>query len=225
MQINDLPNTNIAAKLTVWLLLLASIIALSACQGAGARLPSQPADKAAQAPVADNQSSQPPSSVGTSAGWAADGIIASGEYQNATSYGSYSLCWSSDKDYIYVGMKAPTTGWIAIGFDPESKMKNADIVEGYVKDGKLTIADMYSKGEFGPHPPDTQLGGTDDILASGGKTDGAGTIIEFKRKLSTGDAFDKPLHSGKNKIIWAYGNDPSLTIIHSAKGTGEIELP
>ena len=91
-------------------------------------------------------------------------------------------------------------------------------------DGKLSIADMFSTGEFGPHPPDTQLSGTDDILASGGKVDNGYTTIEFKRKLNTGDKFDKPLIMGINKIIWAYSNEPVLTIKHSSRGSGEIEL-
>jgi len=79
-------------------------------------------------------------------------------------------------------------------------------------------------GDFGPHPPDTQLGGTDDILASAGKFDNGYTTIEFKRKLDTGDKFDKPLSKGVNKIIWAYSGEPVFTVKHTMHGPGEIEL-
>ena len=156
--------------------------------------------------------------------WAADGVISADEYQNNRAYGDYTIYWSNDAEYVYIGMKAKTAGWVAVGFGAETLMKNADIIMGSVTDGKLSIADMSSTGEFGPHPPDTQLGGTDDILASGGKVDNGYTTIEFKRKLNTGDKFDKPLIMGINKIIWAYSSEPVLTLKHSSRGTGEIEL-
>lgn len=156
--------------------------------------------------------------------WDADGVISADEYQQSKTYGDFNISWSSDAEYVYIGMSAKTAGWVAIGFGAETLMKNADIIEGAVTGGKLTVADMFSTGEFGPHPPDLQSGGTDDILASAGKAENGYTTIEFKRKLDTGDRFDKPLGKGINKIIWAYSNEPVLTIKHSSRGTGEIEL-
>ena len=31
------------------------------------------------------------------------------------------------------------------------------------------MIDMFSTGDFGPHPPDVELGGKDDILLFGGR--------------------------------------------------------
>ena len=170
---------------------------------------------------------QPPASAATSGpatAWIADGVISADEYQNNRAYGDYTIYWSNDNGYVYIGIKARTAGWVAVGFGAETFMKNADIIMGSVTGGSLTIADMFSTGEFGPHPPDTQLGGTYDILASGGKVDNGYTTVEFKRKLDTGDKFDKPLVKGINKIIWAYSGEPVLTVKHSLRGAGEIEL-
>ena len=36
-------------------------------------------------------------------------------------------------------MRAPTSGWIGMGFSENGSMKNADIFVGWVKDGKVTI--------------------------------------------------------------------------------------
>lgn len=171
--------------------------------------------------------SPPPAPVvtpGAAVKWVADGVISADEYQDTRAYGDYSISWSNDDEYVYMGVNAKTAGWVAVGFGAEAFMKNADIIMGFVKDGSLTIADTFSTGEFGPHPPDTQLGGTSDILASAGKTGGGYTVIEFKRKLDTGDKFDKPLVKGINKIIWAYSGEPVLTVKHSLRGAGEIEL-
>lgn len=206
-------------------ILLLSVLAvalLPACQPAPqAQIPpavTPPAVAPSNPPVA------PVVAPATAIKWVADGIISADEYQQSKTYGGFSLSWSNDAEYVYMGMKAKTAGWVAVGFGAETIMKNADIIEGFVKDGNLTIEDMFCAVEIGPHPPDIQSGGTDDILASAGKFDNGYTTVEFKRKLDTGDKFDRPLVKGINKIIWAYANEPVLTFKHSSRGSGEIEL-
>ena len=98
------------------------------------------------------------------------------------------------------------------------------MIFGFVKDGRVEVQDQYSTGNFGPHPADTELGGTDDILEFGGKEEGGFTTIEFKRLLTTGDKYDISIQKGASKIIWAYGSSDSLTAKHSTRGYGEINL-
>jgi hypothetical protein len=211
----------------ILLLSVLTIALFPACQTAPqAQTPAavMPPTAAPPATPPSNPPSTPVVAPGTAIKWVADGVISADEYQQSKTYVDFSISWSNDSEYIYIGMKAKTAGWVAVGFGAETFMKNADIIEGFVKDGNLTIVDMFSTGEFGPHPPDIQSGGTDDILASAGKFDNGYTTVEFKRKLDTGDKFDKPLVKGINKIIWAYANEPVLTIKHSSRGPGEIEL-
>jgi hypothetical protein len=168
---------------------------------------------------------QSPSSAASSASsWKADGVISPGEYSKSKNYNDFEMHWSNDGQYIYLALKAKTAGWVAIGFGAEVMMKNADIIEGYVEGGKVTVMDMFSTGEFGPHPPDEQLGGTYDILESGGLENNGYTVIEFKRKLDTGDKFDQAVSRGINKIIWAYGSEDKATLKHLTRGPGEIDL-
>ena len=103
-------------------------------------------------------------------------------------------------------------------------MKNADIVEGYVSNGKAELVDMFSTGEFGPHPPDTQLGGSNDIIDPSAKVVDGYITVEFKRKLNTDDKYDRPLVKGSNKIIWAYSSEPIATLKHVSRGLGEIDI-
>lgn len=49
--------------------------------------------------------------------------------------------WQVTGDQITVQMNAPTTGWVAVGFDPASMMAEANMIIGYVENGTLTIAD------------------------------------------------------------------------------------
>jgi hypothetical protein len=154
----------------------------------------------------------------------ADGIITDGEYPNNQTYDDYQISWNNDDSYVYIAMKAKTTGFVAVGIQPGFAMNDADIILGFVKDGQAQVFDLYSTGNFGPHPQDTELGGTNDIIMSGGTEDGQYTIIELKRALKTGDKYDLELVKGTNKIIWAYGPNKDLNIKHSNRGYGQIEI-
>lgn len=156
--------------------------------------------------------------------WLADGVIDVDEYLGEMAYGNFEIHWRSDEQNIYIGMKAKTSGWVSVAIQPGSRMKNADMVLGLVKNGETTVLDLFSTGDFGPHSPDDELGGTQNILEYGGSEDGEFTTIEFKRALNTGDEYDTAVLFGQNKIIWAYGLSDDITQKHSTRGYGEITL-
>ncbi len=156
--------------------------------------------------------------------WKADGIISDGEYSNNADYEGLKVFWASDAEYIYVALQAQTTGWISIAVQPGINMKDADMMLGFVESGKATLIDQYSSGSFGPHRPDTELGGNNDIIDYAGTEEAGRTILEFKRALVTGDSYDHPLTSGENKIIWAYGASDDTSFKHSKRGYGTLDL-
>ncbi len=154
----------------------------------------------------------------------ADGIISEGEYENQATYQNLEIFWSNDREYIYMALKGKTQGYISIGIQPGAMMRDSDIILSYIKDEKVEIFDQYSTGDFGPHPSDEDLGGTNDILEFAGKETEGFTIIEFKRLLKTEDQYDLELKPGKNKIIWAYSNQDNLQAKHANRGYGEIVI-
>jgi outer membrane protein assembly factor BamB len=156
----------------------------------------------------------------------ADGVISNGEYTHQQTYsaGAVELQWKNDDSYIYLAIKAKTTGWASVAIQPGSTMMNSDMIFGYVANGKTSVFDLFSTGSFGPHPEDTALGGTNDILESGGKEENGYTVIEFKRALKTSDKYDNALTKGSNQIIWAYGAADSVDVQHSARGYGEVTI-
>ncbi|MDI3475386.1 MAG: hypothetical protein PWQ79_1397 [Thermococcaceae archaeon] len=160
--------------------------------------------------------------------WKADGIIGENEYSHELSLagGKLVIYWRNDDEYLYMALKGETTGWIAIGFEPSRAMKDADMVFGWVENGEVKIVDAYSTGTYGPHPPDENLGGSSDILEYAGKEENGVTIIEFKRKLDTGDQYDKAFSPGqKVKFIFAMADSDDFTAKHNvAKGSGELQL-
>ncbi|WOF16743.1 hypothetical protein F1737_08590 [Methanoplanus sp. FWC-SCC4] len=155
-----------------------------------------------------------------------DGIISEGEYSNhkTLSEGLFDLYWTASGDTFYAGITGKSTGWVAIGFEPSSNMKDADIILGGVKSDGAYIYDMYSTGNFGPHPPDTELQGINNINNYEGTEKSGETTIEFSRKLNTGDPFDKVIKPGSGqKIIWALADSDEPSFKHNIKkGTATI---
>lgn len=140
--------------------------------------------------------------------WLPDGTINPKEYffKRVLDDGNYELSYRSDGTYIYIGLKVKTTGWVGVGIQPEMdvQMLAADMVFGYITADTVMVSDHFGTGNYS-HLPDTELGGTDDILEYGGKEEEGFTIIEFKRPMVTNDKYDIPLVESVQTIMWAYG--------------------
>ncbi len=156
--------------------------------------------------------------------WKADGLIADNEYSKVQSLAEVEVFSRIDGDKVRIALKAKTNGFVAIGFDPADRMNGADVILGFVKDGKASVADMYSTGPTGPHPPDDQQGGRNDVTVFGGSKKDGITVIEFERKLVTGDDKDKIIKVGDNKIIWAIGDVEAFAGRHTKRGSGVLKL-
>ncbi|MBI2860469.1 MAG: hypothetical protein HYX91_03055 [Chloroflexi bacterium] len=148
--------------------------------------------------------------------WRPDGIISPGEYfTTLTLAEGYEASYRTDGESIYVGLRVNTTGWVGIGISNGNGMKNADgVVAQVTGSGEVRIEDSFgvSRVQF---VADVEVGGTNDIIEFGGKEENGATIIEFKRTITTGDRFDSPLVTGKQTVIWAYGNndDPGMHMV------------
>ncbi len=172
----------------------------------------------------------------TTEAWKADGIIGDGEYSRSVllqapsrqgySGGDLAVSWKNDKEHLYLALNGSTDAWLAIGFDPLEWMKNADIILASVQGGKAVVLDEYCTGNYGPHIEDTMLGGSDDILESGGSKSAGRTVIELKRKLDTGDRFDKAFSPGGTvSMIWALSSSSDISLKHNiAYGEGILSL-
>jgi hypothetical protein len=159
--------------------------------------------------------------------WTADGLIAEGEYAHQAEGAGVTLYWLNDAEHLYAAISAQTTGWVAVAFDPEQAMMGANFVFGYVQDGNLFLEDMYGTKPSGPdaHPPDEQLGGSNDILDSAGSERAGTTVIEFKIPLDSGDQYDKPLIPGASyTALLAVGGTDDYTSYHIARGATQITL-
>ncbi len=137
------------------------------------------------------------------------------------------VAWRVVDEQLEVILEARTTGWIAIGFDPDSRMAGANIIIGYVDDGELFIADDYGTAGFA-HDRDTNIGGTNDIIESHGSEANGRTTLRFAIPLDSGDEKDKPLRrGGRHQVLVAHGRDGDDSFVgyHANRGMFEIVLP
>ena len=160
-----------------------------------------------------------------------DGIVEEDEYPQKLELGRgrFIILWKNDHEFLYMALKAKTMGWLSIGFEATSRMKDADMIFGWVDDGQAILLDLYSTGSIGPHPPDEELGGRNDILEFEEIEENSYTTIEFKRKMNTGDKYDKVLLPGQRlNFIWAIATYDSFNSKHNilsgqARLTLEVE--
>jgi uncharacterized membrane protein YidH (DUF202 family) len=157
-----------------------------------------------------------------------DGVIEPGEYNRSEVLEEdvFEVHWTVKDDRIFIGLRANTTGWLAIGFGATAQMKDADMAIGYVdSSGDATIVDSISTGPNGPHPSDESQGGTDDIESYDGSEEGGWTVLEYRRDLDTGDQYDEVIRTvGRIRVIWAMGDTDDINVQHSRMGGGWMDM-
>jgi len=182
-----------------------------------------------ETPPAEETASSPgePTAFGKQAGRfeSVDGVIEPGEYAHEVRVGGMDVFWSNDAELLWMGLSAPATGYVAVGFDPVRRKVGANYIIGYVKDGEAIIRDhVGTRGNL--HEADTDVGGTDDLLASDGTEANGRTVLEFVIPLDSGDEKDRPLQPGESyELQTAYQeNRDDLISWHSRHGTGSLDL-
>jgi len=135
-----------------------------------------------------------------------DGVISQDEYaqQHTGAVTGVSVNWFHTETELYIGLKSPGRGWVAIGFDPSQAMRGANFVFGYVDETGTHVSDQYGSGLFS-HTPDDNNEGSNDILEYHGSESESGTIIEFRILLDSQDNRDKHLEIGVSyKVLISY---------------------
>lgn len=154
---------------------------------------------------------------------AVDGMIEDEEYRHTLNDPATGITahWQNDAIYLYVGLVSPGTGWVAIGFDPEQRMKGANIIIGAVKDSELLVQD-----HFGTAPTSHREDSTSQIVQAAGTEADGKIVIEFVIPLQSNDPSDKPLQPGQTvKVILAYhASSDSFSTKHSKRTTTQITL-
>ncbi len=134
-----------------------------------------------------------------------DGRIASGEYAKTYKHekSGITLYWSVVGDTLYLALEGKSKGWIGIGFLSEKtdKKKGGDQYIFYMDGGKLVALDMYQTKRTGAPVADEKEGGKNSILAAAATYENDTWVVEFSRKLKTGEPTDVEIVPGKKVIV------------------------
>merc|ERR1712137_337518 len=145
--------------------------------------------------------------------------------------GKIVLSWSvnEENEDINFDVEVSGTGWVAIGLASSAgNMVGADAMIGAVVNGQAVIQDYKINQRNVGCPgvcPDTEQGGTNDIMnASGYEQDGK-TYLSWRRKWNTGDSHDEVIvKDTATSIIFAMSSSDTLGYHGSNKGAAEVNF-
>lgn len=135
------------------------------------------------------------------------------------------FAWQVEGEMLYVNLKAPTQGWVGIGFNPTSRMQGANYILGMVHAGKVLVTDDFGTGVT-KHQADRALGGEVDLTNIYGKEEDKVTEIGFTMPLDSKDANDTRLTpDGDTIVLLAFGTglDDFLSR-HRYRGAFKVNL-
>ncbi len=136
----------------------------------------------------------------------------------------WSFSWAFKGETIEFTVTAPTTGWISLGFNPTSRMKDADYILAYVENGKLHLSDEYGTGSTS-HKSDVSLGGKESAKAVSFVEEAKRTTITFSLPLNSGDRYDTVFVKGETcNVLAAYATSKNLSSRHRKRDSVEITL-
>lgn len=134
------------------------------------------------------------------------------------------LRYRVDGDSLRCILSAQTTGWVAVGFNPSSRMKDANFILGYVDNGTVTVRDDWGTQEMS-HQADVDLGGRANVRAIQGQETSGITEVEFIIPLDSGDAFDRALTVGQSyPVLLARSGMDDINVQHSNRDQTTITL-
>ncbi len=134
------------------------------------------------------------------------------------------LSWREMEDAFCFRIEAPAEGWVAVGFGGGPAMKDASLIIGYADENGAHYRDDHGTSPVS-HSPDTDLGGTDDIMEADVQESDGKTTFSFTLPMEPSDELDPVLTPGDTiRILAAWGNRDGFTGMHSEAHTAELEL-
>ncbi len=138
--------------------------------------------------------------------------------------GSFKLRYKVSGGGLDCILEANTVGWIAVGFDPSSQMKDANFIIGYVAGGTGIIRDDWGDSNTS-HVSDISLGGSTDVTLISATEAGGKTTLRFTIALNSGDQYDRELSIGSTyPVIFASGAEDDPESYHNALGAATIMI-
>jgi hypothetical protein len=138
--------------------------------------------------------------------------------------GKFTFSYFIEGINLHATLSCPTSGWVAVGFNPKNVMQDANFIIGTIVDGKAILSDEFGDGMFS-HVPDTAVGGVRNIISGEVKQMKDTTTMTFVIPLDSGDPKDSKLTPGqKVKLIFSTGATNDIRKKHKYNAKISITL-
>lgn len=108
--------------------------------------------------------------------------------------------WEHRSDSVHFDVSAPTTGWLAIGFNPSDRLKNTYLIMGCHTGGSPRLVEHYAV-KPGDYRPIVEFGGQPQATRINGTEKGGKTRLRFSLPLKAADHYRKDLHPGRQYFM------------------------
>ncbi len=152
-----------------------------------------------------------------------DGVINAEEYRGfAESDIGMELYWDRDEENLYIGLTSPGEGWLAFGFEPTLRMRDASIIIAAFEDGEPELSIESHMGTAPTAHAETE----EEYIGeyAGAITEEGTQMLEFVIPFSE-DFIENVEEGDTYTIILAYhDSETSFSMRHTARTTIEIEF-
>ncbi len=124
--------------------------------------------------------------------------------QDRISYGGMEVNYERVGDSLDISLRAPTQGWLALGFNEQNDIIGSDLKMMAVVDGNVIVDDQWVTAPR-VHPSDETMAGQTNIRVLSAQETNTYTHFRLRLPLATPDRNDLALKAGKSLwLIMAY---------------------
>ncbi len=132
------------------------------------------------------------------------------------------VTWKHKGDRVHFTMKAPTSGWVAIGFNSQSGTKGTYLIMGKVENKKATVVEYYTLSP-GNYKPIKSLGDKIEVEEVSGVQKGNTTQLKFSLPVKSASKYKRDLSRGNTYfLLLAYSSEDDFQ--HHSRMRTEVKI-
>jgi hypothetical protein len=151
----------------------------------------------------------------------ADSLAVKDTAMKISTVDKFTFCYKIEGADLKATVSYPTAGWVAVGFNPKTVMKDAHIILGAVINGKPSVIEEFGTGMFS-HKPVASVFGKTELISSDCSIESGHTTVLFSIPLESANGKIAKIVAGREtKVIFAAGasDDIQKKHVHIAKKT------
>lgn len=122
-----------------------------------------------------------------------------------------SFAWTFSGSLINIRLRAPTQGWLAVGFNSKNQLANTNLIMGAIYPSGELVVQERAILRAGTHRAKVELGLVDRLTQISGCPDGRGTAVSFSMSTAVSDKYSYSLVRGqKIHLLLAYSQAPEF---------------